>query len=164
MFIGLIYNFRSTIFVLIAKNRPMNAYTIQKAVLQHVMLATDLAMDFHVRHRPINAELHVRIAISYSRMRTVSSTTSLNRCRGNRAHSKAYVNNDTCANNVGNLSIHAVRDTTVGRRHQMKNAAKDAEAPTDGACLVISSPWRLTNSTLCYKNIEDLERIPAPLI
>ena len=144
------------IFVLIAKNRPMHAYTIQKAVLQHVMLATDLAMDFHVRHRPINAELHVRIAISYSRMRTVSSITSLNRCPGNRAHSKAYASNAICANNVGNLSIHAVNNINVGRLHQMKNAAKDAEAPTDGACLVISSPWRLTNSILCYKDIEGL--------
>ena len=95
-------------------------------------------------------------------MRTVSSTTSLDRYQGNRALSKAYVNNDICANNVGNLSIHVVRDTNVGRPHQMKNAAKDVEAHTDGACLVTSSQWRLTNSTLCYKSIEDLERITAP--
>ena len=125
------------------KNRSIYASTIQKGVKQHVKLATDLAMDSHVRHRQVNVKLYARIVILRFRMRTVSSTINLHKCLGNRVHSKAYASSATCANFVGRLFLREARDhgnTDVGRPHQMIKTVIDAEVAIGGACLAISSP------------------------
>ena len=78
-----------------------NAHFIPKDVWQHVEIATDLDMDFHVQPHKANVRSHAPTAISHSPIWTASITIRLSKCRDNNANSRVSVNSATTENYAG---------------------------------------------------------------